>query len=105
MNEEFFNEVFPGKEIKTEADFREQIKQQIQQHWDAQSRIQLHDQLYHFLLDTPIQLPEEFLKKWMQRGDEKQRTAEEVEREFPSFMNQLKWTLISDKIIKENDLE
>ncbi|MDB5223638.1 MAG: tig [Chitinophagaceae bacterium] len=105
LNEEFFNEVFPGKEIKTEEAFRNELKEEIQKHWDSQSRVQLHDQLYHFLLDTPIQFPDEFLKNWLKRGGEKEKSAEEVEAEFPSFTNQLKWTLISDKIIKENNLE
>jgi trigger factor len=30
-------------------------------------------------------------------GEEK-KTEEEAEKEFPTFKNQLKWTLISDKI-------
>ena len=105
LNEEFFKEVFPGKEIKTEEEFRDELKQEIQKHWDAQSRLQFHDQIYHNLLDTPIQFPENFLKRWLQRGGEKEKSPEEVEAEFPSFTNQLKWTLISDKIIKENNLE
>ena len=105
LNEEFFNEVFPGKEIKTEEDFRNELRQEIQKHWDSQSRVQLHDQVYHFLLDTPVQFPDDFLKRWLQRGGEKEKSEEEVEAEFPSFTNQLKWTLISDKLIKENNLE
>ena len=105
LNEEFFNEVLAGKEMKTEEAFRNELRDEIQKHWDAQSRVQLHDQIYHFLLDTPIQFPDEFLKKWLQRGGEKEKSEEEVEAEFPSFTNQLKWTLISDKIIKENNLE
>jgi trigger factor len=105
MNEEFFNEALPGKEIKTGEDFRKELKDSIQQQWDAQSRIQLHDQIYHYLLETPIEFPDEFLKKWLQRGGEKEKSPEQVEEEFPVFRNQLKWTLISDKLIKENKLE
>jgi len=105
LNEEFFNEVFPGKEIKTEEEFRMQLQEQIQQYWDSQSRVQLHDQIYHYLVDTPMEFPEEFLKKWMQKGGDKEKTPEQVEQEFPTFKNQLKWTLISDKLIKENKLE
>jgi len=105
LNEEFFKEVFPTKEIKNEEEFRNELKDEIQKHWNAQSRVQLHDQIYHFLLDTKIQFPDEFLKRWLQRGGEKEKSAEEVDAEFPSFINQLTWTLISDKIIKENNLE
>ena len=105
LNEEFFNEVFPGKEIKTEEEFRNELTQEIQKHWDSQSCVQLHDQLYHYLVDTPVQFPDDFLKRWLQRGGEKEKSEEEVEAEFPSFTNQLKWTLISDKLVRENNLE
>jgi trigger factor len=105
LNEEFFNQVFPGKEIKTEEDFRKAIQEQLQQQWDAASHGQLQDQLYHILLETPLQLPDEFLKRWIAVGGEKKKTSEEVEAEYPSFINQLKWTLISDKIITDNKLD
>jgi trigger factor len=105
MNEEFYNEVFPGKDLKTEADFRNKIKEDIQKYWDEQSKAQLHDQVYHLLLDTKAEFPAEFLKRWLHRTGDKEKTAEQVEQEYPSFANQLKWTLISDKIIKENKLE
>lgn len=105
LNEEFFNEVFPGKEVKTEEEFKNQLREEIQKHWDAQSRVQLHDQVYHYLLDTPLNFPDEFLKNWLRRGGEKEKTEEEVEAEFPVFTNQLKWTLISDKLIRDNNLE
>jgi trigger factor len=105
LNEEFFNQVFPGKEIKTEENFREAMRDQLQQQWDAASKSQMHDQLYHTLLETPLELPDEFLKRWIAIGGEKKKDPEEVEAEYPSFINQLKWTLISDKIIKDNNID
>jgi trigger factor len=105
LNEEFFKLVFPGKEIKTEEEFRKAIEEEIQKQWDDASRNQLHDQLYHALIETPIQLPDAFLKRWMEMGGEKKKSVEEVEAEYPTFVNQLKWTLLSDKIINENDLK
>lgn len=106
LTEEFFKEIYPSKEIKTEAELREAIKEEIDNYWTAQSRNQLQDQLYHYLLDeTKMEFPEEFLKRWLQTSGEKEKTAQEVEKEFPGFSNQLKWTLISDKLIKDNGLE
>ena len=106
MNEEFFNEVYPGKEIKTEDALRAALKEEIEKYWAAQSRNQLHDQLYHNLLDeTKMEFPKEFLTRWLKTGGDKQRTQEEAEAEYPTFENQLKWTLISDTIIKGNKLD
>ncbi len=106
LTEDFFKEIYPNKEIKTEAELRESIKEEIDNYWAAKSKNQLQDQLYHYLLDeTKMEFPEDFLKRWLETGGDKVKTAEEVEAEFPSFKNQLKWTLISDKLTKENGLE
>lgn len=106
LNEEFFNEIYPGKEIKTETELRDNLREEIQQYWNSQSRNQLQDQLYHYVIDeTPMQFPAEFLKRWLQTGGEKEKSADEAEAEFPLFSNQLKWTLISDKLMKENQLD
>ncbi len=106
MKEFFFKEIYPAKDIKNEDELKIAIKEEIQQYWDAQSRNQMQDQLYHYLIDeTKMEFPADFLKRWLQTGGEKPKTAEEAEAEFPGFINQLKWTLISDKLIQENKLQ
>jgi trigger factor len=106
LNDEFYKTAFPGKEITTEADFRNAVTEDIQKYWDTQSRNQLSDQLYHQLLDhTNIVFPESFLKRWMQNGGENPKTPEQVETEYPSFINSLKWTLIVDHLVKNNNIE
>ncbi len=106
LNEAFFKAAFPGKEITDEHAFREAVKADIQQYWDAQSRNQLVDNIYHYLLDqTQIIFPESFLKRWMQNGGDKPKTEEEVDNEFPGFVNSLKWTLIADQVVKGNNIE
>lgn len=106
LTEDFFNEVYPGKGIANADDFKNTLKEDIAKYWESQSRNQLHDQIYHLLLDsTEMEFPEAFLKRWLQTGTDKPKTAEQAESEFPTFKNQLKWTLISDRIISENKLE
>lgn len=105
LNEEFFGEVYPGKAIATEAEFRTQLAEEIQQYWNSQSRNQLHDQLYHYLLDeTQIDFPTDFLKRLLQQNSEQPKTPEQVEAEFPGFINSLKWELISGKLMQANNL-
>lgn len=106
LNEEFFNEVYPGREIKSVDEFKEILTGEIEKYWMAQSTNQLHDQIYHFLVDeTKMEFPEKFLKRWLQTSGENPKSAEEAETEFPGFSNQLKWTLISDKLTVDNKLD
>lgn len=106
MNEAFFLAVYPSKEIKTEADFRVEVKSEIEGHFAQQARNQIFDQVYHELIDhTPMQLPESFLKRWLQTGGEQAKTAEEAENDYPGFASQLKWTLISTQLIEDNKIE
>lgn len=108
LNEEFFSQLFPNEEIKTEADFRSRVQAELEKQWESESRNQLQHSLYHILLEhTTIDFPQEFLKRWMKsQGKEgEQKTDEEVAQEFPNFINQLKWTLITDKLIQENNIQ
>jgi trigger factor len=111
LNEEFFNQLYPNQDIKTEEELRNKLKEEIERHWTAQANNQIHDQVFHYLVDNAeINFPEGFLKKWIktqsnQAKDQSPKTDEEVEQEFPGFLNQLKWTLISDKIVQDNAIQ
>jgi len=106
MNEDFFKEAIPGKDITTEEAFRSEIKTQIEAYWKHQAQHLLEHELFHLLSeDTKMDFPESFLKKWLQKGGEKQQTEEEVEKDFPAFLNQLRWTLVSNEIGTQNSIQ
>ncbi|NCT93924.1 MAG: trigger factor [Chitinophagaceae bacterium] len=106
LNAEFFASVYPNNEITTEDAFRAEIRKEIEHYYDQQARNQIHDQIYHHLVDhTPMEFPEAFLKRWLQTGGEKPKTAEEAEKDYPTFVNQLKWTLVSTQLAADNKIE
>ncbi|MGZ3940572.1 MAG: trigger factor [Flavisolibacter sp.] len=108
LNEEFFAQLFPNQDVKTIEDFRNKIREELERQWDAESKNQLQHGLYHVLLDhTHIDFPAEFLKRWLKtQGENKQaKTDEEVEHEFPQFVNQLKWTLITEKLMEQSNIK
>ncbi|MDB5197147.1 MAG: trigger factor [Flaviaesturariibacter sp.] len=108
LNEEFFTQLFPKDEIKTEEDFRNKVRSELEKQWAAESKNQLQHQLYHVLLnDTKVDFPEDFLKRWVKTQGEKgeTKTEEQVEQEFPTFLTQLKWSLITDKMAQDGGIE
>ncbi|HEY0067916.1 MAG TPA: trigger factor [Flavisolibacter sp.] len=108
LNEEFFTQLFPNQEVKTEEEFRQRIREELQRQWDSESRNQLHHNLYHVLLDnTHIDFPVDFLKRWLRTQGENNepKTEEQVEQEFPTFINQLKWTLVIEKAVEQGGIQ
>lgn len=101
-----FEKIYPGRGIETEEAFRETLRNEIQQYWNSHAKTHLQNDLFERLVhETPINIPTAFLKRWMSVGGEKYTPMEVVEQEFGKFEHQLRWQLISDKIIEENKLE
>jgi trigger factor len=54
---------------------------------------------------TPIELPTEFLKKWLVEINQGKATVEDVEKEYDAIARGLKLDLIRTEIAKQNDLK
>ena len=106
LNEAFFNEALPGKEIKSEEELRNEIRTQIEAYWKHQAQHMLEHEIFHILSEeTKMDFPENFLKKWLLKTNENKQTAEDIEKEFPTFLNQLRWTLVSNEIASGNTIQ
>ena len=53
---------------------------------------------------TEFSLPEEFLKRWLLKVNEK-TTVEQIDQEFDSFRKDLKWQLIRNKVARDNEMQ
>ena len=102
---ELYDKVFPSTVIKDETDFKEKLGAELQREYGRLGRERYHNEIFEMLVHTTdITLPVPFLKRWMKEGGEKQKTEIEVEHEFGGFEHQLRWQLISDKIIQDNKI-
>lgn len=105
LNAELFMQVFPNEMITEESAFRAKIKEELGREYERISKDRLNNEMYELLVhNTNINLPVAFLKRWLREGQEKPKSEKEVEQEFPGFDHQLRWTLISDKIILDNGI-
>lgn len=66
----------------------------------------LYNNIVDYLMETiKFDLPTEFLKRWIIAANEKPVTLEQVEAEFDNYSKGIKWQLIENKIIKDNNLQ
>ena len=52
-----------------------------------------------------LTLPNEFLKKWILSSSKEEITSEQVDAEYEQYSESLKWQLVENKIIKDNDIK
>ena len=107
LNEELFEKVFPGQDIKDVDKFRKALTAQIEQANDEQCRLLYVSQVRKQLLDhfdAPI--PEAFLKRWILSRGDKDLTAEAIENEWADkYLPSLKWEFLDAALNKIKNIE
>lgn len=104
LNQELMSQVFPN-ELLDEETFRNRLREEIQKEFDRMSSEKLNNEIFETLVhETNMQFPTDFLKRWLREGQEQKKSAEEVESGYGEFEHGLRWQIISDKLIAENEL-
>ena len=105
LNQEFFDKLFGEGAVTTEDDFRARITAELEGMMAQDAERKLRDDIYKYSLSkVRFDLPDEFLKRWLKSTNEK-LTAEELAGGYNDFAQNLKWTLIENKLIKENNID
>ena len=105
LNQEFFDKLFGAGAVTTEEEFTAKIKEEVEAMSAQDAERKLQNDLYNYTLEKiKFELPDEFLKRWLKATNE-QLTDEELNKDYDSFAKNLKWTLIENKVIKDNQIE
>ncbi len=105
LNQEFFDKLFGESVVTDEAGFRAKITEEVESMFKQDADRKLSNDIYTQLLEKfPLELPDEFLRRWLKATNEKLSDAELAEG-YDDFAKNLKWTLIENKIIKDNNIE
>lgn len=105
IGQELFNRIWGEGAVGSEEEFRGKIDEEISGNLKQESEYKLSSDLKKLVMEkTEFQLPEEFLKKWLLRVNEK-TTEEQITKEFDTFREDLKWQLIRNKAARDNELK
>lgn len=105
LNQEFYDKLFGAGVVTDEAGFTARITGEVESMFNQDADRKLQNDIYAKLTgQTKMQLPDEFLRKWLKTTNEK-LTDEELAQGYDEFAKNLKWTLIENKIIKDNDIK
>ena len=106
IDQELFDKIHGKDEVKNEKEFREKIKTEMSSAFINDSeRLFQKDLSKAVLSKLDLKLPDTFLKEWIIASNEKPVTMEEIEGEYEQYSNQLRWQLVENKIIQDNDIK
>ncbi|MFD0749518.1 trigger factor [Mucilaginibacter calamicampi] len=105
LNQEFFDKLFGAGTVTDEAGFRAKITEELEGMMQQDAERKLQNDIYNYSLEkVNFELPDDFLKRWLKATNEK-LTEEELQGGYADFAKNLKWTLIENRIIKDNKIE
>ncbi len=102
---DLFNRIYGEGVVSDEEEFMQKIEEEISANLLRESEFKLMQDVRKLTLDkTEFSLPEEFLKKWLMTAGENSSPGE-IENEFGTFLQDLKWQLIKNKVAKDNEIQ
>ncbi|OYT14032.1 MAG: hypothetical protein B6I19_01965 [Bacteroidetes bacterium 4572_114] len=104
INDELYKLIFPNDEIKDEVQFREKVREEGNKAYAQESdKYFLHDTMKQIFDQSEINLPDEFMKRWLYVSNEGKISKEEIDNEYANYQHSMKVQLIENKLIKENE--
>lgn len=105
IGQELFDKVYGEGEVKSEDEFRSRIREEIAGNYERESE-------YRFMVDAreamikkaKIDLPVEFLKRWMVETNEK-ITEEQIKDDFKKYEDDFRWQLIKEHLLIQQEIK
>ncbi len=102
LNEEFFKQVFPGKEIKTGEEFKQVLREEMEKHWNNTVKADTQNQILYRLYDyVQMDIPIDFLKRWIKETEETV-DEEQLEKLANEYVKAYKFNAWFNHFLEEN---
>ena len=104
LNEELFDKIFPGQEVKDIETFRSKVAVEMEKQYVLEAERMFYNKAVDQLVEEiKFDLPDTFLKRWIVENSEGKISAEEVEKNYDNaYVKSLRWQLIEEVLVKQN---
>lgn len=106
QNQELFDKIYGAGVVNSVEEFDAKLVEKMKSEFAQESD-------YRFMLDArtaliekaAIEVPEQFLKRWLFTANDGKFTMEEIEKDFALFLQDFRWQMIRQFIIKEQNIQ
>ena len=105
LNEEFFKMAFPAGNITSEAELDKFLNSEIETELGREADFLFTIRVRNFLMKKlALQMPADFLKRWLYVINEGKFTKEDIEKDFDAFLKMFTWNYIQKHFIQTYEL-
>jgi len=106
INQELFDKVYGKDAVKSLDEFRQKVADGIRSSYkeDADYKLGLDAKALAVKKMSKLTYPEDFLRRWLLATNDKM-TQDQIEKDFPAMMDDLKWYLFKTRVAKANDIK
>jgi len=105
IGQDLFDKIYGEGEVKSEEEFRGRIREEIASNYERESE-------YRFMVDAretlikkaKLDLPVEFLKRWMLETNEN-ITEEQLKEDFDKYEDDFRWQLIKEHLLMAQEIK
>lgn len=108
INQELFDKAFGEGLIKSEEEFNARVKEDLAGNLAMETEYRFSvDAKEKLMGKVKVDFPEAFLKRWLvaTNRDNDKFDAANLDNEMPAMLDDLKWQLIKNHLIKSNDIQ
>ena len=106
LDVELFDKVYGKDSVKDEKAFRARVKQEAEGQFVGESDRMLKNDVVTYLIDKlKLEMPDEFLKRWLVQTSKQPITMEMLEKEYDMYAKSLQWQLIENKILENYEIK
>lgn len=106
LNQEFFDKVLGEGKVSSEEEFRNEILEIIKSNYKREAEFLVRIDAEKALLENiAIELPEDFLRKWLIQVNEGKFTPEQIDADFENVKKDIRLNLIKNEIATQNEIK
>ena len=91
--------------VPTDEELDKEVAERLEFEYKQEADARLtRDIRNYFVEKAALELPEDYLKRWLFQMNKGKYTMEQIEKEFPSFLEDFRWQLVRDFLMEKYNL-
>ena len=107
LNEDFYKNMFGAEDFpKNEEEYRDRVKANLERYYANEAQTWLDHEIGDYIIEKHgLNLPDNFLKRWLQASNEKEYNAENIDERYAKEREALVRRLIVEKVAEKEEIK